>query len=320
MLPEAQLLKGKPVEYDRELYDRQFMSCLFRHAVVWLGRMGRPVDLLFYNALASSDTVMQQIVVERLPKFAFRCESFSEADFALIGAKEKSVLADRFSDIRPLIVEQIEQGQAALLEGDVFYFPHCPEYRNRHAQHVIVMDRMLSDGRWHIVDDDHASLLCEYEYAEDRVAGFFENSVNRKLRVYELDRSLTLGDASASIDRRFTAFIDGHRDSFVFYDALGEILDSPYDSPMNKFRVLHDCFSVLAGSRKCFAQYLRTTNVEASLVTQAVRCSNEASILKSVMARATMTGALKFDSLAERARSLKQLERELHASLLSRLG
>ncbi|WP_176059320.1 hypothetical protein [Paraburkholderia sp. BCC1876] len=319
MPAETPLLKGKSFDYDRDLYDRQFMSCLFRHAVVWFGKMGLPADLLFYDALASSDAVMQQMVVDKLPKFAFRCDSFSDADFDLIGVKEIGVLADTFVEVRPLIVKQIESGKAVLLEGNVFYFPHCPEYRNAHAQHVVVIDHIMPDGSWHIVDDDPASVLCEYVYEDAVVARFFENSVNRKLRYYELDPSRPLGEVVSLIDDRFEAFVRGHRDTFTFYDAVRDILRNPYDSNVNKHRLLHDCFSILAGSRKCFARYLQISHWPDSLVIGAMRCSKEASVLKSVMARAMMTGALRFDGLVDRCLLLKQLESDLYGSLVAGL-
>lgn len=309
---------GTPFDYDRELYDRRFMSCLFRHVVVQFKRFGVPADLLFYDALASSDFVLQQIVVERQPKFAFLCDAFTAGDFALVGATEIQTPADSFDTIRPLIVERLARGEVAFLEGNVFHLPHCPEYLNAHAQHVIVIDRITDDGRWHIVDDDPASVLFEYDYDEAYIAAFFENSVNRNLRCYDLDRSLSVDTIRERVAQRFCAFVGTRRDSFAFYDAIEPVVTFAYESGPARYRTLHDAFVLLSGSRACFAHYLQVGGWGDTIVAQAHACSAAATALKNVMARAKITGTLGFDKLAQRCTQLKDLEAEL-CHMLGRL-
>ena len=308
MLPEHIPGAPRPFAYDHVLYDRQFMSCLFRHAVVWLERLGRPVRLLFHNALASTDLVLAQMLVERRPKFAFRCAAFSDADFELIGVKEVSVMAETFRDIRPLVLEQVHAGHFTLVEGNVYYLPHCPEYRKANNQHVVVIHGIEADGRWAVVDDDAASILCGYTYEEGYLARFFEHSLNRKLRYYTVDPRLGAADACALVEPKFRAFVHQHQDSHAFFSQLGAFLQSPFDSPAAKHHLLRDALALLSGSRQCFASYLQLRGTRAPLVEAAVACARSAGMLKMIMARATLTGALDAADLLKRVEQLRGQE------------
>jgi hypothetical protein len=304
------LAPGTPRQfsYDHVLYDRQFMSCLFRHAVVWLERLGRPVQLLFYNALASTDQVLVQMLVERRPKFAFRCAAFSDADFELIGAKEVSVMAETFRDIRALVLERVQADEFALIEGNVYYLPHCLEYRKANNQHVVVVHGIEEDGRWAVVDDDAASILCSYTYEEGYLARFFENSVNRKLRYYTLDPRLSAADAQALVEPKFCAFVLQHQDSHKFFESVGAFLQSPFDTLASKHHLLHDAFALLSGSRQCFVSYLRVRGSHASLVEVAIACAKSAGTIKMILARAKLTGILSTDDLLDRVEQLRRQE------------
>ncbi len=317
MPPEFGTGSPQPFAYDHALYDRQFMSCLFRHAVVWLERLGRPVRLLFYNALASSDLVLAQILIERRPKFAFRCEAFSDADFELIGARAVTVMAETFLDIRPLVLERVQAGEFVLVEGDVYYLPHCPEYRKAHTQHVVVVHGIEADARWAVVDDDPASILCRYTYGEDYVARFFEHGVNRKLRYYSLEPRLRAGDALALVEPMFHAFVRQHQDSHSFFDQVGLFLESPFDTPARKHHLLHDAFALLSGSRQCFASYLQLRGSSATLVEATLGCAKAAGVLKMILARAKLTGTLDFADLLVRNEHLKRQETVLLQQLES---
>lgn len=306
--------------YDHVLYNRQFMSCLFRHAVVWLKRLGRPVQLLFHNALASSDQVLAQVLVERRPKFAFRCAAFSDGDFELIGAKEVSVMAETFREIRPLVLERAQAGEFSLMEGNVYYLPHCPEYRKANNQHVVVVHGIEEDGRWAVVDDDAASILCGYTYEEGYLARFFENSVNRKLRHYTLNPRISAADAQALVEPKFRAFVHQHQDSHQFFESVGAFLQSPFDTLASKHHLLHDAFALLSGSRQCFAIYLRVRRSHASLVEAAVTCAKSAGTIKMILARAKLTGILSTDDLLHRVEQLKRQEVALMQLLQEQVG
>lgn len=308
MLYEFKPGRPLPFVYDHLMYDRQFMSCLYRHAVVWLERLGRPVRFLFYNALPSSDLVLEQMLVERRPKFAFRCDTFSESDFESIGAKESTMMAESFADIRPQVLQRVQAGQFVLVEGNVYYLPHCPEYRKANNQHVVVVRGIAVDGRWQIADDDQTSIVRGYVYEEGYLARFFDHSVNRKLRCYDIDEKMSVADAQAIIEPKFEAYVTSRRDSGKFFEVIGDFLHSPFDTQESKYQLLHDAFAILSGSRQCFAAYLEARGSRATLTEAAVTCAKTANTLKMIMARAKLCGSLNASDLLNRVLQLRQHE------------
>lgn len=315
MLHEFKPGRPLPFVYDHLMYDRKFMSCLYRHAVVWLERLGRPVRFLFYNALPSSDLVLEQMLVERRPKFAFHCDTFSESDFESIGAKESTMMAESFSDIRPQVLQRVQAGQFALVEGNVYYLPHCPEYRKANNQHVVVVRGMAVDGRWHIADDDQTSIVRGYIYEEGYLARFFDHSVNRKLRCYDIDEEMSVSDAQAIIEPKFQSFVKSRRDSGKFFEVIDDFLHSPFDTQESKHQLLHDAFAILSGSRQCFAAYLEARGSRATLTEAAVTCAKTANTLKMIMARAKLCGSLNASDLLNRVEQLRQHEAFLNQRL-----
>jgi hypothetical protein len=184
--------------YDHTLYDRRFLNCCQRHAVVFLNERGVPIDLLFFRALVPSDLIMTQILLENRPKYAITTDYFSPEDLALLGVTIHEHAAENFGDIRPVALAHINRTGFALLAGDVFHFPHCPEYRISHGEHVVVL-RGCNGHVWSIVDDNHASILCEYEYPEHSVRNFFENNGARILRTRIAENSTTRSKPSWKI-------------------------------------------------------------------------------------------------------------------------
>ncbi|HEY6927690.1 MAG TPA: hypothetical protein VI653_29715 [Steroidobacteraceae bacterium] len=302
-------------DYDVTLYDRRFLNCCQRHAIVWLKRIGAPVNLLFYNALASSDTIMRQMVIEKKPKYAIECDFYSPADLQLIGVTPHETTADRFNQIKDLIQSRIARDGFVLLAGNVFYFPHCPEYRNSHALHVVVLRGHDACGRWDVVDDNHASVLCEYSYEEEFVRDYFENNTDRRLRYFDFDSAAPPQRATDAIAARFHDYIRGYVDSYWFYDNVEQIAANPLDTQAMKIRALHDAFTILSGSRLSFAKYLEVGGWPASICATARAISQAAFILKSMMVKAQISQKLKIADLRTRCANLKELESNMLSDL-----
>lgn len=301
--------------YDLELYDRRFLNCGQRHAMVFLEKMGVPVNLLFYSALPSSDQVLQQMVVEKKPKFAFACRFYAPEDLAAIGVHEHVLEQDRFAELQSVIEQRLSTEGFVLLSGDVFYFPHCPEYRNAHLPHIVVLRGRNPDGSWEVVDDNAASVLCEYTYPHAMVRDFCENNSERKLRYYDVERTVSFTTASQTIQPRFAQFIAQYQDSYWFYDQIETLLDNPLDAPPLKLKALHDAFTLLSGSRRCFAKYLEESGAPALALDKAHTFAEAAFVLKSIMVKAQLTGKLNAAGVIERCAGLKQLELDLLSAL-----
>lgn len=300
-------MEERPFPYDVHLYDRRFLNCFQRHAVVFMKRLGIEVDWLFYNALPTAGSIFQQMVVENKPKYALQSPYFAEEDLALLGVGFHEQHAESLDDLLPVIHQQIQANECAFLSGDVYYFAHCPEYRSKHAQHVVVLRQANANGTWDIVDDNAASVLCEYRYPQEVLDQFFQNDGGRRMFCLEWTPT-PLSDIEPVIRRRHETFLNNRTDDTWFYHNLEPVLDNSLACDTTKYRALHDVFTLLAGSRHCFARYLAITAAPDVLQERVARFAEEASVLKSLMVMAQVTGKLRRRDVLERCAALAGLE------------
>lgn len=299
-------MEEQPFAYDVHLYDRRFLNCFQRHAVVFMKRLGIEVDWLFYNALPAVDDIFQQMVVQNKAKYALQSGYFADDDLALLGVRFHERKAEHLDELLPVIHQQIQAYGCAFLSGDVYYFAHCPEYRRSHAQHVVVLRQAHADGTWDIVDDNAASVLCEYRYPQEVIDQFFQNEGSR--RMFCLEWTPPRHSVERSFRQRHQAFLDGFKVEPWFYGHLEALLDNPLACDTTKFRALHDVFTLLAGSRNCFARYLSMTGVPEATLERVQRFAQEAGVLKGLMAMAQITGKVRRRDLVTRCAALEGLE------------
>lgn len=305
--------------YDYQLYDRRFLNCFQRHAMVFLEKHGVPVDLLFYNAFPTSDAVLEQMVRENKPKYAFTSPFFCDDDLALLGLTVRTAKAQQFDELLPQIEQQIDTLGFALLVGDVFCFPHCVEYQTSHAQHVVVLRRRHADGSWDLVDDNPASVLYEYRHPHDAVAAFFANDGFHGMFCIDVTAPPS-PDPAAEIRQRFVAGLNSREDSGRFYREIGALLDNPFSAPAVRNRALHDAFTLLSGSRACLARYLTLSDTPKHVVDEVARYSEAANVLKGMIVKASLTGRLNRDDLIARCAALETIEQQYVAALQTSPG
>lgn len=302
---------GETFAYDAELFDRRILNCFQRHAAVWLNRAGAPIRYLFHRALLSSDAVLEQIVLGKQPKYAIQSDFFSEASLAVIGVRQHTMAAERFDDIREALLQAIGRNGFVLLSGNVFHFSHCVEFRNAHAQHVVVLHGRGEDGSWEIVDDNPASVLCHYRHPDAAVRDFYDNNTYRVYHDYDLGGLLDAREAARLARAELATRLPDHQDSHAFYDQIEALAGNPLDAPALRFRTLHDAFALLSGSRHCFAAYLEHDGWDAAIVETARQFAGTAYQLKNLMAKAQYGGRMNATTLAQRCATLKALDLRL---------
>lgn len=300
-------MKEQPFPYDVQLYDRRFLNCFQRHAVVFMKRLGIEVDWLFHNALPAANDIFQQMVVENKAKYALQSSYFSEDDLALLGVRFYERQAEHLDDLLEIIHQQIQANGCAFLSGDVYYFAHCPEYRSAHAQHVVVLRQANADGTWDIVDDNAASVLCEYRYPQQVLEQFFQNEGARRMFCLEWTPT-PISAVETSFPQRHQAFLNDFNNDPWFYYNLEHLLDNPLACDATKFRALHDVFTLLAGSRDCFSRYLSMTGAPEATQERVALFAKEAGVLKGLMVMAQITGKVRRRDLIERCAALAELE------------
>jgi hypothetical protein len=281
-----------------------------------LNDSGVPVDWLFDTALVPTDTILDQCLRNRVPKYDFAYDGLTDADFARVGVTRTSHFYDDFEAARPYLLACIARDGFVLLAGDVFYFPHCPEYRHRHLFHLVILTGFDTKSReWTMIDDNAASVLCHYRWGDAMVAAFYNNSIQREFRSYQR-RSRSTDEISrdtlpAFADRMATPPEDSYR---LLLD-LRDLLSCPWFAPSNLYAALSDAFAILSGSRRCFAEFLSLAGFGEQLSASATAIAQGALKLRDAIARARLTGITDPSRLADRAAALAEQDRRLRDAL-----
>lgn len=314
---------GTPYAYDK-LFDRRFMNCGERHAVVFLGQAGRPVDLLFHAAWMPLCDIFNHVVTERRPKNDFPGPFMADEDLAAIGVVRHVAERDAFEAALDIVRERLPGDGFVLLSGDVFYFEHCPEFRNRHSAHIVVVRAIDAGERWDIVDDDPASVLKGYAYPQAQVRAFFENNVDRKIRWFDRDDGVTAEMAAERMRARFeahfaTVLAAAERDQ-AFAADVRDFAASRFDAVKTRYHLLHEVFAFLSGSRALFGRYARVAGLPDGVADLAEAVGREAFVLKSLFQRAILQSRIDDAELARRLGNLSDAEQRLRDAVVTAMA
>lgn len=298
--------------YDVELFSRNFLNCAQRHSIVMLKAAGFPVERLFDTAFMSTDQIFEHSIRQRQPKYDFGYDGLTDESFQRIGVLRTSHFIDRFEDARAQILDLIARDGFVLLAGDVFYFPHCPEYRNKHLFHLVILTGWdAAAGEWLIVDDNPASVLCHYRWGDQMVAAFYDNSPVREFRSYQHI------PPPHSLPTTTGPGVSERTDSLQLLTELPALLQSNWFAPDSLFPSLGEAFSILSGSRRCFAAFLRAMNSPVALAEQADAIADAAQKMRNRLVRARITGIINLLKIEELANELAFLERRLYDDLVA---
>ncbi|MEO3787448.1 hypothetical protein ABGB12_29325 [Actinocorallia sp. B10E7] len=307
--------------YDKDLYSRAYLNCYQRQSLVRLGEAVPDVTLLFAGALVGTDEIHRQIVREGRPRYDFESPVLDAEALALLGVTARQTPAADYAEARPLLLEAVRESGFALPVIDVFYLPHCVEYRKQHVTHTIMLTG-LEDGHWSFVDDNPASVLCEYRFPERVVADAFDNGELRQVRTFTT-AGYDPAEAAAGIAAMFAARLEAYTDTYAVLKGAADLLGSPWIAPGRAITLLGDVFTVYLGSRTCLREYVRRQlpdpETDALLGTAVERAAG----LRSRLLIGAVTGLVDVSALAAEALTLKETEERLldrlRAEVLQRL-
>ncbi|MGW2280782.1 hypothetical protein [Streptomyces sp. NPDC001770] len=313
-------MKDIPHPYDTALYSRLFLNCYQRQSLVMLAERGRPVHQLLFRGLVSTDEILRQVIREQRPKYGFESGIAGPDDLALIGVVKEEAAFDSYADARALLLDIVAQEGFAILVGDVFYWPHCPEYRTKHLVHTIVLTGYDSGaGAWRILDDNPASLLCSYTYPEDVIAASFDNNELRRVR-YFTTKDLDPARAGQGTREAFAALLAEYRDSHALLSGVEDLISSRWIAPERVYASLHAAFSLYQGSRIALREYLRHASGDTVLDELLDRIVQGGADGMNHMLLAQVTGALDVRWTAEACLRLQRAEEELLSRLRTLAG
>lgn len=305
-------MKDDVYSYDTSLYDRSFLNCYQRQAVVMLAERRPDLHLLFYNCLVSSDGILEHMLQLNRPKYEFVTPILAPEGLATIGVTCEEIPFDSYADAKHALLTAAADVGYVIPFVDVFYMPHRLEYYQiEHIVHTITLTGYDADtGQWHMLDDNHASVLCRYTYPEQLVATAYDNGRMKRINCFsftDYDGKRAIHSAAAA----FSELIGEYKDSYTLLSGVDDLLASPWFSTRRAIAVLYDAFSLYEGSRTCFREFVarQPGYLDAEPLVRDImrRCRD----IRSVLMIGKATGKVNSGSLKSSCADLRSAEENL---------
>lgn len=296
--------------YDVQLYNRNFLNCAQRQSIVMLKHAGIPVDWLFYTGQVSTDRILQFSVIEQKPKYDFEYEGLSDQDFEVIGVERRNHYVDRFDDAKPYLLDMIKRDGFVLSSCNLFYVSHRPEYYMTkevvHFQTLTGYD--APTGQWNMIDDNSAGILAYFTFHDDALRQFYDNGLLKGYRSFATRRQ-----SQRIIRQEIEDLFRRHRDRRTDSLALLRQTEAYITDDPQRLKMLAEAFSLLSGSRQCFAQYLRLAEASPLWIELADQAGQNAARLRDAFTMAQVSGKLNLANIIKKALELAELEERLGA-------
>ena len=242
--------------YDTVLYDRSFLNCYQRQAMVMLAERVPDLPQLFGPCLVSTDAVLKQVLRIGRPKYDFQSGLLAPGNLARLGIRRVYVPFATYAEARPALLRAVAQGGCAIPFIDVFYLPHTPEHRTDHVVHTVALtDHDPAAGEWSVLDDNRASVLCRYRYPEQVIADAYDNG-----RMRHVSWFTTAGydpdEAARGAAAAFGELLDTFTDTHELLTGVGDLLSTPWISTPRVLALLYDAFALHEGSRTCLREFV----------------------------------------------------------------
>lgn len=312
-------IEGEPFAYD-ELYDRRFLDCWRRQAVVFLKKNGADVDLLLFNSLASTDQIFRDHILDHKPKWAFQTSVLDNQALALAGWQQTLKAYETFDLAQSDIRDHLSKVPFVIVMGSVFYLPHCPEYRTAHLNHSIVLTEQDASSAWSITDDDEASVLRTYRYDPRYIARYFDNNGARLVRYFKPVPAHNTETGRTAAIRQCAAYLSSLEDSYKMLTEIEWIANNPFESVAIRAKKIHEAFSIYSGSRSLFSSFAQRVLDDQAAAGQFREIADEAMVIKYAMTKAEITNHINVGSITKRCEKLVVLERRALSSLRKNLG
>ena len=301
--------------YDTALYDRSFLNCYQRQAMVMLAERVPDLPLLFHHCLVSGDDILEQVVRVNRPKYDFQSRLLDPASLGRLGIVREDVPHPDYAAARPVLLDALRTHGFAIPFIDVYYLPHTPEHRVDHIVHTVTLvDHDAATGEWSILDDNRASVLCRYRYPEQVIADAFDNGRLRSVSWFPT----AAYDGAAAAEGSAAAFadvVDGYSDGHALLDGAADLLASPWFAGQRSIALLYDAFSVYEGSRTCLDRFLARTPGYRAVEPVLVRIVGHAKAMRNLLMVGKAIGRVDLQRVATTCGALRDAEVELLATL-----
>lgn len=299
-------------EYDREIYNRNFLNCSQRQGIVSLEYFGINTANLFYNAQISTDLIREQLFLKKTPRYDFVYDGLVSRDYATIGVKYYEMKYRSFEEVIPKLIRIIQRDGFVLISCDVFLVPHRPEfYYKKHINHFVTLlsyDDIKNE--WQAIDDISSGDLAKFTFNSGYLSEICNASKEKVFRVFE---KMPLGNEegySSVVDILFANSRINRNDKFTFLKDIATMKNEKAN-----LENMANVFSVIMGSRICFAKFLQQVPAfcEAKKVSDCI--ATEAKAVRNLLNIYAATGSFKREGIMSKAENIARMEKSLSALL-----
>ncbi|MGP2502510.1 hypothetical protein ACTUSN_14080 [Pantoea ananatis] len=296
------------LDYDREVYNRNFLNCSQRQGIVALESLGFNVAGLFYNAQISTDLIREQIFLKQVPRYDFIYDGLRAMDYSLIGVKYSEEEYSSFEGAIPRLVNAIQRDSFVLVSCDVFLVPHRPEfYYKKHINHFItLLSYDEENNEWQAIDDLSSGHLAKFTFTTKYLSEICNASELKVFRTFEKTTTNNVDLHESSTEKSFENSRVNRIDHFTF---LSDILTMGTDK--TTVEKMANVFAVIMGSRVCFAKYLQQHSGFTEAEKLSLLIATEAKSLRNLLSIYAATGGFRREEVLSKAENIARMERSL---------
>lgn len=301
-------------EYEREVYNRNFLNCSQRQGIVALESVGCKTANLFYNAQISTDIIREQIFLKQTPRYDFIYDGLMVRDYAMIGIKYSEVKYSSFEDAIPQLVEVINRDSFILVSCDVFFVPHRPEfYYKKHINHfVTLLSYDAENGEWQAIDDVSSGHLAKFIFTSEYLSEICNASKEKVFRTFEKLPAENRGGHDSATGLLFTNSRINRSDNFTILEDIATM-----ENNQTRVESMANVFSVILGSRICFAKFLQQNPAYSEADKLSTHIAAEARSVRDLLNIYAATGSFKREVILPKAENIAEMEKTLSALLES---
>lgn len=299
-------------EYERDIYNRNFLNCSQRQGIVALESLGCNTANLFYNAQVSTDVIREQIFVNKTPRYDFIYDGLRGEDYATIGVKYAEMNYHSFEQVTPTLVEIIERDNFVLVSCDVFLVPHRPEfYYKKHINHfVTLLSYDEKNEKWQAIDDISSGHLAKFTFTSEYLGEICNASKEKIFRVFEKLPARNSETQCASVELMFANSRVNRSDNFTILEDIAAMENDKSD-----MESMANVFSVLLGSRLCFSKFLQQYSAFSEAEKLSNRIAAEARVVRDLLNIYASIGSSKRDVILSKAENIVEMEKTLSSLL-----
>ncbi|BFH69719.1 MAG: hypothetical protein E6230_17190 [Paenibacillus dendritiformis] len=289
-----------------------YLSCRKMQSISYLSSIKVPIELIFYNAMESTDDIFEQVIVQGKSRHQYKSRLLSKEDLSLIGVKENVRSIQSLNEVQSVIVDLIDRGNVVFLPLDQFYFPHRGHYLKRHVFHTFTISsyHKTSKNTYFYVHD------FDPEFTGDVSGELITTSLEHwkapiNLFYYDIERRNNL--QKNIIEENFLKLIQKFNDSYHLYDWIPSLIEENPDYKL--LNSLDHALAVLAGSRNLFKNYLIAINYNEPIVVKLKEFCHCAELLKNVLLKYSITGRVNKEKIEISVQKLKAYDENIMFSI-----